>query len=133
LGGKPLKYLLDTHIWIWSQVAPEKLTKRVRRALERPGNEVWLSPISLWELTLLVEKRRFVVEGELADWVIKASAPLQEAPLTAEIVLEMSQFSLPYGDPADRFLAATARHLGLTLVTSDHRLLESKVVPVLPN
>ena len=128
-----MKYLLDTHIWIWSQVAPEKLAKRVRRALADDGNEVWLSPISVWELTLLIEKRRFIVEGKLADWVIKASAPLKEAPLTAEIVLEMSQFSLPQSDPADRFLTATARYLGLTLVTADRRLLESKVVPVLPN
>lgn len=128
-----MKLLLDTHIWIWSVLAPEKLTRRVRRSLESRGNEVWLSPISIWELTLLVEKRRITVEGDLATWVSKATVPLQEAPLTAEIVMELGRFNLPQGDPADRFLAATARHLGLTLVTADRRLLESKVVPVLPN
>jgi len=72
-------------------------------------------------------------EGDLAAWATKATAFFQEAPLTAEIVMELGRFRLPQGDPADRFLAATARYLGLTLVTADRRLLESKVIPVLPN
>jgi PIN domain nuclease of toxin-antitoxin system len=128
-----LKLLLDTHIWIWSQVAPEKLSARVRRALENEANEVWLSPVSIWELVLLVEKRRMALGGDVSEWVTKAAAPLKEAPLTAEIVLETTRFNLPHPDPADRFLVATARSLGLTLVTSDARLLASKAVPTLPN
>ena len=107
--------------------------KRVRRSLENSGNEIWLSPISIWELTLFVEKRRIVLDCGLADWVAKATSPLKKAPLTAEIVLETGRFSLPQGDPADRFLVATARSLGLTLVTADRRLLASKSVSVIPN
>jgi PIN domain nuclease of toxin-antitoxin system len=128
-----LKLLLDTHIWIWSQVAPEKLSARVRRALANDANEVWLSPVSIWELALLVEKRRMALDGDVVGWVTKAAAPLKEAPLTAEIVLETLRLELPHPDPADRFLVATARYLGLTLVTSDVRLLASKLVPTLPN
>ena len=114
-------------------MSPERLVKRVRRSLENSGNEVWLSPISIWELILLVEKRRMALDRSLADWVTKATSPLKEAPLTAEIVLETGRFSLPQGDPADRFLVATARSLGLTLVTADRRLLASKSVSLLPN
>jgi PIN domain nuclease of toxin-antitoxin system len=128
-----LKLLLDTHIWIWSQVSPEKLGRKVRRSLEDRRNEVWLSPISIWELMLLVEKGRVVLEGSVGEWVARAIMPLKEAPLTAEIVLETGRFTLPHGDPADRFLVATARSLGLTLVTTDKLLLASKLVPVLPN
>jgi PIN domain nuclease of toxin-antitoxin system len=128
-----LRLLLDTHVWIWSQVAPEKLSARVRRALENHANEVWLSPISIWELVLLVEKRRMALGGDIVEWITKAVAPLKEAPLTAEIVLETARFNLPHPDPADRFLVATARSLGLTLVTSDVRLLASHAVPTLPN
>jgi len=69
----------------------------------------------------------------LADWVTKATSPLKEAPLTAEIVLETGRFSLPQSDPADRFLVATARYLELALVTVDRRLLTSKSVSILPN
>jgi PIN domain nuclease of toxin-antitoxin system len=128
-----LKLLLDTHIWIWSQVAPAKISARVRRALENESNEVWLSPISIWELILLVQKGRMAVDGDLVDWIRKGAAPLKEAPLTAEVVLDTARFSLPYPDPADRFLVATARYLGLTLVTSDARLLAAKAVATLPN
>lgn len=128
-----MKLLLDTHIWIWSQIAPERISARVRRALENQSNEIWLSPVSIWELILLVEKRRMAVDGDLVEWITKAVAPLKEAPLTAEIALETARFSLPHPDPADRFLVATARYLGLTFVTSDARLLASKAVATLPN
>lgn len=128
-----MKLLLDTHIWIWSQIAPERISARVRRALENQSNEIWLSPVSIWELILLVEKRRMAVDGDLVEWITKAVAPLKEAPLTAEIALETARFSLPHPDPADRFLVATARYLGLTFVTSDVRLLASKAVATLPN
>jgi PIN domain nuclease of toxin-antitoxin system len=133
LGGGPLKLLLDTHIWIWSQLSPERLVKRVRRLLDNAGNEVWLSPISIWELILLVEKRRMILDCSVAEWVTRAASPLKEAPLTPEIVLETGRFSLPHADPADRFLVATARSLQLTLVTADSRLLASKSVSALPN
>lgn len=128
-----MKLLLDTHIWIWSQVAPEKLSARVRRALENNANEVWLSPVSIWELILLVEKGRITLAGNVGEWIMEAAAPLKEAPLTAEIALETKCFRLPHPDPADRFLAATARILGLTLVTADARILAAKVVATLPN
>ena len=133
MGGRPLKLLLDTHIWIWSQVSPDKLAKRVRRLLEDKTNELWLSSVSVWELLLLVQKQRMVLEGSVAEWVAKASAPLREAPLTAEMVLETERINLPHDDPADRFLVATAKILGLTLVTADRRLLASKAVSLLPN
>jgi PIN domain nuclease of toxin-antitoxin system len=128
-----LKLLLDTHIWIWSQLAAQKLSARVRQALENEANEAWLSPVSVWELLLLVEKRRVVLDRDLGDWVKQSAATLKEAPLTIETVLEATRFTLPHDDPADRFLVATARTFGLTLVTSDARLLACKAVPTLPN
>ena len=53
-----MKVLLDTHIWIWSQVEPERLSKRLSRLLAAGDTELWLSPISIWELLLLAERRR---------------------------------------------------------------------------
>jgi PIN domain nuclease of toxin-antitoxin system len=87
----------------------------------------------MWELVLLVEKRRVELDREVGEWIIGAASTLKEAPLTAEIVLEAALFSLPHPDPADRLLVATARSLGLTLVTSDARLLAADAVPTLPN
>jgi PIN domain nuclease of toxin-antitoxin system len=58
---------------------------------------------------------------------------MREAPLTHEIALASEELSLPHGDPVDRFLAATAQVLGLTLVTADSRLLGLGNISTLAN
>lgn|SRR5512146_492844 len=130
-----MKLLLDTHIWLWSILAPEHLSARVRRALRDPGNDLWLSPISTWELTVLAAKGRLVLQEDVAQWTAKAlaAAPLREAALTHEIVLETTKLRLPHRDPADYFLGATARVMDLILVTADHRLIQARQFRVLAN
>jgi len=130
-----MKYLLDTHIWLWSLLAPEHLSRQVAKALENEGNELWLSPISTWELLLLVERDRVRLDKDVEAWISDAmrAVPLKEAPLTHEVALETRRIKLPHRDPADAFLAATARVLDLTLITSDERLIRSKAVAVLAN
>ena len=120
-----MRVLLDTHIWIWSLLDPERLSGRVRSILSDPDTEIRLSPISTWELLLLIEKGRVEVEGDGEEWVSEAlrRAPLLEAPLTHEVALESRRIALPHADPADRFLCATARVYDLSLVTADERLL----------
>jgi len=130
-----VKLLLDTHIWIWSLLKPGKLARRVLRALENPANELWLSPISIWELTILVEEGRVVLNAELEAWLAHAmrAAPLKEAPLTWEVALAAGSTGLPHRDPADAFLVATAKVFELTLVTADARLQAAKGIPLLPS
>jgi PIN domain nuclease of toxin-antitoxin system len=130
-----LKLLLDTHIWLWSAGDEDKIQPDVLRALEDPKNEKWLSPISIWELMTLIEKRRLSLNMDVEQWIAQAlsEAPLREAPLTTEVVLAMNKIQLPHRDPADAFLAATAHVFNLTLVTSDERLLSVKGLSTLPN
>jgi PIN domain nuclease of toxin-antitoxin system len=118
-----LKLLLDTHIWLWALSEPSRLSRRVREEMKKPENELWLSPVSTWEALLLNARGRIRLPVNLADWLSKATASLREAPFTHEIVLLAQQLPLPHRDPADRFLAATAQVMNLTLVTGDDRLL----------
>jgi len=120
-----MKLLLDTHIWLWSLLEPARLSRRVSKALEDEGNELWLSPVSVWELLVLAEKGRVKLEQEPRQWIAAAmqAAPLKEAPITHDVALETPNIALPHRDPADRFLAATAKVFGLTLVTADRHLL----------
>ncbi len=53
-----MKLLLDTHIWIWSVGEPERLSRRVARELDNSQNQLWLSPVSIWEAMLLHRKSR---------------------------------------------------------------------------
>jgi len=128
--GVPIlvKILLDTHVWLWSLLEPTRLPKRVAAKLGDPGNQLWLSPISVWEAVILAEKRRIRVVGDPAEWVERActAGPFHEAALTREIALESRRLSPSLQDPADRFIAATARVLDLTLATADARLLDLK-------
>ncbi len=127
-----MKLLLDTHIWIWALAAPEKLGERIAAALADRKNELWLSPISLWEFLTLVRKNRLVVEGDPYEWLDRAlqRAPMREAAITRQIVIESQRLDLPHWDPADRFIAATARCLGLALVTADRKLTGARGLEV---
>jgi len=127
-----LNLLLDTHVWIWSKGNPARLTKRVETALSNPANELWLSPVSVWEALTLMQKGRIRVENPFV-WVERAAEQLREAPLTQEIVRIGMALPLPHADPADRFLAATAKVLKLTLVTADQRLLGLGEIATLAN
>ena len=135
MGDLTLRLLLDTHIWLWSLLEPEHLSRRVERELRSETNELWLSPISTWEILVLAEKGRVVLNVQAQKWIEEALAiaPMQEASLTHEIARASRRIDLPHQDPADRFLAATAKILDLVLVTADSRLTGSKEFKVLPN
>jgi PIN domain nuclease of toxin-antitoxin system len=128
-----LKLLLDTHIWLWSLAEPKRLSRRVQQELRQVHNELWLSPVSTWEALLLHAKGRIRLHGDIREWVARATEHLREAPLTHEIVVAARELPLQHPDPADRFLAATAEVLGLTLVTADQRLLGLGKIATLAN
>lgn len=130
-----MKLLLDTHIWLWAVAEPERLGPRLLDRLRDGATELWLSPISVWEALLLAERGRVRVEGNPDAWVRRMAdaIPRREAALTQEIALESRRLRVAHDDPADRFLAATARVLDLTLVTADARLLAGTGYATLDN
>lgn len=129
-----MNLLLDTHVWIWSQLEPERLSTRARDTVTDPANTLALSPVSVWETLLLADKGRVDLAPDPWHWIRTALAtrPLREIPLTHEVALRSRSVRLPHDDPADRFIAATAMVHGLTLVTADRSLLECPDIRVLP-
>src|ERR1700721_173964 len=121
-GGTRLKLLLDTHIWLWLVGDPDRLGRRTMQELKSVDNELWLSPISTWEILTLHQKGRIKLHGDITEWVANAVSATKLAPLTHEVALAGRQFLFDL-DPADRFLSATALVFDLTLVTADERLL----------
>lgn len=130
-----MKLLLDTHIWLWGLLEPERLTPVVARELEQADAELWLSPISVWETLLLAQEGRLRLEVDAQEWIDGqlGAMPMRDAVLTREIALRSRQLDLAHDDPADRFLAATAAVYDLVLVTADVRLVQSTSVQVLAN
>ena len=70
------KYLLDTHILLWSLLEPEHLSERVARELNDPANELWLSPMTTWEVIVLAEKGRIRLDQEPISWMENVLATL---------------------------------------------------------
>ncbi len=130
------KYLLDTHILLWSLLEPSFLGPKVMDELQNETNQLWLSPISTWEVLILSEKGRIQLDASPCEWMknVLETLPFHEAPLNHEIAMESRSIQLPHQDPADRFIAASAAVYGLTLVTADKNLIRAaSSYSILPN
>jgi PIN domain nuclease of toxin-antitoxin system len=130
-----MKLLLDTHIWLWSLGEPDRLSRRVAKELDDRQNELWLSPISIWETLLLFRKKRIQIDTDFSTWLAASLSvlPVVEAPLTFEVARTLPTLGMPHDDPADLFLAATAKAFDLTLITADRNLLQTEGISVLAN
>jgi PIN domain nuclease of toxin-antitoxin system len=130
-----MNLLLDTHIWIWSDLEPGRLSAEVHSAVSDPKNQLWLSPISIWEATVLLGKRRIRLPRDFRNWLGESvqAMQLREASLTWRVAAALQNLEIGHNDPADRFLVATAKTFDLTLVTADERLIAAPGLKVLAN
>ena len=116
-----MSYLLDTHVWIWTQEQPETIGAKTRALLETTSDDLCVSAVSSLEIARLVSGRLLELQGNLDRWVRTAIDSIEAYKLPGRF----------HKDPADRMLVATARIHGLTLVTADERILSSRAVRTL--
>jgi PIN domain nuclease of toxin-antitoxin system len=130
-----VKLLLDTHIWIWAVNRPEKLGRFVKRQLESTKNELFLSPLSVWEAHGVAMRGKLPMKGDFSEWLDRALAnvPLNEATLSVAVIAEGCKLRLPQSDFVDIFLAATCIVHNLTLITADTQLIKCSWLKTLPN
>ena len=121
--------LLDTHTWIWLFQGSTELSENVIVKINQIGSQgkVFISAISVWELSMLVAKGRVTLSKSIHQWVEDSlSQPgVNLSLLTPAIAIESS--FLPgefHGDPADRIIVATARLNNLILLTRDRKILQ---------
>jgi PIN domain nuclease of toxin-antitoxin system len=124
--------LLDTCTLIYDALAPDRLTRAARRALDSGEAEGLLAcaDISLWEIAMLVSKGRLDPNTDTVTFCHLAldARGVRVLPITPDIAVASTRIDLPHGDPADRLIAATALTHGAVLVTADERLRASNVV-----
>jgi PIN domain nuclease of toxin-antitoxin system len=128
-----VRVLLDTHVWLWSLVAPDRLAKKIGRLLEAAKTERWISAISAWEVLVLAERGRIRLSMPAPRWIdqVLDELPFHEAPLSRRIAVRSRSIQLTNDDPADRFLVATALEHDLTFITADEKILESRACRLL--
>jgi PIN domain nuclease of toxin-antitoxin system len=125
--------VLDTHAWIFLADDPKRLGPAARRAIAK-ADRLGVAAVSLWELAVLVEKRRLSLDRDLLPWIQDAFGEprLELLPLTPAVVATAHQLRGALdGDPGDRLIVATAMVEGAKLVSRDVRITESGIVPVL--
>ena len=126
-----MRYILDTHVWIWWNMNPTKLSSAVRKLIELTSRyeELLLSAISPWEFSKLLEKGRLAVSIDPEEWIRLAlqMPKLRLVPLSPILAYRSTILPSPFhDDPADQIIVATSREEGATILTSDERILSYK-------
>lgn len=118
--------LLDTHVLIWWRDRGRLLSKRAASAIATEA--VAVSPITFWEIGMLVRKRRIQLDRDLLLWIadLHRDEPILPAPLSEPAAARAGLLPTEgfIGDPMDAMLYCTAADLGATLVTKDRAIIE---------
>lgn len=127
-----MKYLLDTMVWIWALDAYERLNAKARQVLEEPEDELYLSPVTTWELSIKMRIGRLEFPGTPASSVPAFMAQQGVRPLLLTHAHAAKVYDLPprHKDPFDRMLIAQALVEKMTILTAD-RAFRKYEVPVL--
>lgn len=122
------RVLVDTHALLWwqaqsDQARPDRMSVRAWERITAAGC-VLVSPISCWEVAMLVGEERVQLDRPTAAWIrdVLATDGIAIAELTPGIAVAAAELADFHGDPADRFLYATARALNVPLLSKDRRL-----------
>jgi len=117
-----MNLLLDTHGFLWSLFTPDKLSKEVDREIKSPNNDVAVSVVTFWEISLKYALGKLELTGvkpeEIPDFATQMN--LEILPITAA---EASTFHklprLSHKDPFDRIIIWQAIQRKMTLVSKD--------------
>ncbi len=119
--------LLDTHIWVWYLSDSSALDNHTKRTIaDNAGGGFAVSMISYWEVAKLVEVQRIHLSQPVETWLNTAlsHSNIQAINLTTRIIVESTQLPQPFHrDPADQIIVATARVLGIPMLTMDGKIL----------
>ena len=124
--------VLDTHALVYDALAPGRLSVRARKAIESgyADRALACSDISLWEIALLISRKRLDPAMDARQFLddLVAARQVRVIPISPEIAVLSQSDMFAHGDPADRLIAATARLYQAPLVTSDAQLRKLKDV-----
>jgi PIN domain nuclease of toxin-antitoxin system len=120
-----VRLLLDTHVWLWWNTEPEKLSAAARRQVSDPRNEVFLSAASVWEMAIKQRLGKLRLPEPVASYVSKRLADDDIKPLSVAVAhaAAVEILEVLHRDPFDRLLIVQARQETLRLLTVDDQIL----------
>jgi PIN domain nuclease of toxin-antitoxin system len=117
-----MKYLIDTHILIWSLEGNKRLSANAFDLLNNPVNEIWVSHVSLWEMSIKIALKKLSINYPVSLW----EHILRENNYEL-IGFDFKQYeivqALPHHhhDPFDRMIIAQAMAEDFTIITQDEK------------
>ena len=120
-----MRALIDTNVWLWSRFEPNRLNAEVRRILESQNSILYLSAVSVLELSIKAARGRLSLPEPIENYVpsVIREDRLVELPVTHQHALAVARLDSKRGDPFDRLLMAQAECERLTLITGDEEIL----------
>jgi PIN domain nuclease of toxin-antitoxin system len=120
--------VVDTHVLVWLLADDARLGDEARSAISAAAanGAVLVSAITPWEIAMLAQKGRLLLGRETGAWIGVALAlpSVRLAPIEPSIAVDSVRLpGTPHPDPADRLIIATARHVGVPLLTADAAIL----------
>jgi PIN domain nuclease of toxin-antitoxin system len=127
--------MLDTHAWVWWLDQDARLGRATLRALDElpPDGRPYVCAISLWEVAMLVERKRLSFDMPLREWLETATHPRAVRTVGIDPAVAAEVAALPatfHRDPADRIIVSTCRTLGAPIVTHDRRIRRARLVAI---
>ncbi|MCX6543863.1 MAG: type II toxin-antitoxin system VapC family toxin [Acidobacteria bacterium] len=124
-----LKYLLDTHAFLWAATDDDRLGTKAARAISTtPYEQLAIADVTLQEIGLLRHLRRISFDGSPATVLGNLLNYVTVLPITLDIAIVAPALELPHGDQFDRIITATAKVHRLPLVTKDANITDSSIV-----
>jgi PIN domain nuclease of toxin-antitoxin system len=133
--GRPLLILLDTHVVVWLAGEEYRLSSKAKTAVDEARQTeqgLAISDFTLYELSTLYRKKQFTLAISLESFLSEVERRFVVLPITTRICVGALSLPTSYPkDPADRIIGATALVEGLTLVTADAQIRNSRAVPTI--
>ena len=120
-----MNVLLDTHILIWALENNPSLSKKARNAIITGGNVVFVSSVSVWEISIKKSIGKLRVPDNLLEELIAHRFNLLN--ISAEHAQLAGELPMIHKDPFDRMLVAQAKIEKLTLISNDPMIAQYKV------
>jgi len=117
-----MKVLLNTHIFIWWDSEPEKLSPNILNLLQRTDTTRYVSHVSLWEIQIKNQLGKLALNQSLSDiYDSQSKNGISFLPVIPAHIFNLNNLPLHHKDPFDRLLISQALIEGLTLISVDEK------------
>ena len=121
-----MRYLLDTHIYLWWLNNDKRLKATIRKIISDSNNIIYLSCASAWEISIKLKTNpEFKIRSPVLDYSEQSNFEILS--ITLNHIFELHKLPTYHKDPFDRILISQAQAENLTLITSDQKIWRYKI------